>query len=414
MKLKYTIKSATDALKVHKSRSALTVLGILIAIASIIMMVSIGEGARGLILHELGGFGAENIVIRPGQEPQGPADLGNTLFADSIKSKDIEALKRKGNVPDLVEVYPFVIVPGSVSYGGETFRPTIFGGPATFFTNTLNIYPEQGTMYDETDIRQNASVVVIGADVKEELFGDSDALGQFIRVKDRKMRVVGVLPQRGQVSFMNIDELVLMPHTTAQTYLLGIDHFHEVAVKVSGPEAVDRAVLDIERTLRNSHGITDPSKDDFFIVTQQGLVEQIDTILNALTIFLSSVVAIALVVGGIGVMNIMLVSVTERTKEIGLRKALGATNRDISRQFLVESMILSAVGGIIGILIGAFMGFLAFLVVSNYFFEGWTYVFPVGAAILGVAVSSLVGLIFGIYPARQAAKKSPIEALRYE
>ncbi|MDX1535375.1 MAG: ABC transporter permease [Candidatus Spechtbacterales bacterium] len=414
MKLKHTIRSAVDALKIHKSRSALTVLGILIAIASIIMMVSIGEGARGLILNELGGFGAETIVIAPGQEPTGPSDIGNTLFADSLTNDDIEELKKKGNVPDLVEVYPIVIVSGSVSYEGETYTPTIYGGSADFFVKTLNIYPEQGTVYDETDIRQNANVAVIGSKVKEELFGNSEALGQYIRVKDRKMRVVGVLPQKGTVSFLNIDELVLIPYTTAQTYLLGIDHYHEIDVVVKSPKVVDRAVADIERTLRNSHGITDPDDDDFYVVTQEAIIEQINTILTALTIFLSSVVAIALVVGGIGVMNIMLVSVVERTKEIGLRKALGATSKDISRQFLVESMILSAAGGVVGIIMGGFMGFLAYLVVSTYFFPEWTYVFPVGAAVLGFTVSSIVGLIFGIYPAKQAAKKSPIEALRYE
>ena len=171
---------------------------------------------------------------------------------------------------------------------------------------------------------------------------------------------------------------------------------------------------DIEATLRESHGITDPEKDDFFVVTQEGVVQQISTIIGALTIFLSSIVAIALVVAGVGVMNIMLVSVTERTREIGLRKAVGATNKNILAQFLFEAMILTGTGGIIGIILGGLLSFIFSIILTQYAGLSWPFSFPIGAAVLGLFVSTLVGLIFGIYPARKAAKKSPIEALRYE
>ncbi len=225
---------------------------------------------------------------------------------------------------------------------------------------------------------------------------------------------MGVLPDKGQGTLFNFNELVLVPYTTAQTYLLGTDHFHEILVKAENPDVVARAVSDIERTLRISHNIDDPDKDDFFVVTQQGVVEQIKSIIGALTAFLSSVVAIALVVGGIGVMNIMLVAVVERTKEIGLRKAIGATDVDILRQFLFEAIILTGLGGTIGILAGATLSFIISFVLTKYLSLEWSFAFPIGAALLGVFVSALVGLVFGIYPARQAAKKSPIEALRYE
>jgi len=223
-----------------------------------------------------------------------------------------------------------------------------------------------------------------------------------------------VLSAHGQVTFFNPDEIVLMPYSTAQTYLLGIDYFNEVMIKAKSPKFVARTVRDVEVTMREMHNIKNPEKDDFFVVTQKGLVLQIATIINILTIFLSSVVAIALVVGGIGVMNIMLVSVTERTKEIGLRKALGATNKDISTQFILESVILTGLGGIIGIFLGVFIAFLISVLVTKFAGLSWPFVFPVGAAILGFTVSSFVGLIFGIYPAIQASKTSPIEALRYE
>lgn len=173
-----SLKIALVGLRTNKSRSALTILGIVIGITSIILMMSIGQGAENLILNEIGGLGAETIVIRPGREPSGPSDFGDTLFADSLKVRDIEALKRKSNVPDLVDIMPTVIVPGSVAYQGETFRPTIFGGVAEFFSETFNVYPEAGVLFDESDVRQRASVAVIGSRVKDELFGLSDAVGK--------------------------------------------------------------------------------------------------------------------------------------------------------------------------------------------------------------------------------------------
>jgi len=256
--------------------------------------------------------------------------------------------------------------------------------------------------------------VVIGSKVEGELFSGESALGKNIKIRDHNFRVIGVFPEYGQVMFFNIDELVLMPYTTAQTYLLGIDYYHEVMMRVNDPENLDRAVFDIESTIRERHNIDDPKDDDFFVETQQGVVDQIGTILSVLTLFLASVVAISLVVGGIGVMNIMLVSVTERTREIGLRKAIGATNKDIMFQFLLESILLTFAGGVIGIAIGVLLAVLSSFALSYSLSDEWTFSFPFSAALLGVGVSSIVGLIFGLYPARKASKKSPIEALRYE
>lgn len=414
MHFKYVLKTAYTGISSHKSRSALTILGIVIGITSIILMMSIGEAAENLILNEIGGMGAETIIIRPGKEPTGPTDIAGTLFADSLKVRDLEKLRRKENIPELVTIAPAVIVPGSVSFEGETYRPEIIGGSVEFFAEAFNIELQSGQFFDEIDIRSRAAVAVIGDEVKDELFGNRYAVGEYIKIKDKKFRVVGVIESTGQATFLNFDKLVIIPHTTAQTYLLGIDYYHEIMLRASSPEAVARTVRDIEITLREAHNITDPDKDDFFVITQQGVVDQIKIIIGTLTLFLSSVVAIALVVAGIGIMNIMLVSVTERTREIGLRKALGATERDISRQFLVESILLTAVGGVIGVILGAFLSFIIALTIRNVTNLAWEFVFPISAVILGVGVSSLVGLIFGIYPARQAAKKSPIEALRYE
>jgi putative ABC transport system permease protein len=414
MNIVYGIKEAYESVRTNKIRSFLTTLGIVIGIASIILIVSIGKGAELLILTQVEGMGADMIVLRPGKQPTGFSDISGTLFADSITEQDVKALQRQGNVPDLKSVAPAVVVTGNVSYGREAYTPTMFGWSAEFMADMFNVYPSEGVLFGQDEIDQKSRVVVIGAKVKEELFGDEDALGRNIKIRDHNFRIIGIFPDYGQVMFFNIDELVLMPYSTAQTYLLGIDYYHEVMLRVSDPDNIERAVYDIEATIRERHDIDDPEDDDFFVETQQGVVDQIGTILNVLTLFLSSVVAISLVVGGIGVMNIMLVSVTERTKEIGLRKALGATDKDILVQFLLESVLLTFAGGVIGILIGASFAMLASVILSYVLSDDWSFSFPFSAAVLGVAVSSMVGLVFGLYPASKAAKKSPIEALRYE
>jgi len=410
----HLFKNAIRALLAHKGRSALTILGIVIGVMSIILIVAIGRGSEALILNQIGGFGAEMVVIRPGQEPTGPTDIAQTLFADSLKSRDVEALKKKTNVPHLELIAPAVIVPGSVSYKGETFRGTVFGWSAELMSQMYDLYPTEGENFSEADIKQRASVAVIGSKVKDELFGETDPIGENIKIKDRNFRVIGVYASRGQVAGFNMDEIILLPYSTAQTYLLGIDYYHEVILMADDPANVLRTVEDVKDTIREMHDITDPEKDDFFVVTQEGIIGQVEAILGALTAFLSSVVAIALVVGGIGVMNIMLVSVTERTREIGLRKAVGATTADILKQFLVEAILLTFTGGVIGIAIGFVLSIIATYGISSYLNTEWIFSFPLSAAVLGVGVSVIVGLIFGIYPARKASQKSPIEALRYE
>lgn len=414
MRFTHTFKTATASLRVHKARSFLTILGIVIGIAAIILITSIGRGAENLILAQIAGLGAETVVLRPGKHPTGPSDFVDTLFADSITDRDIDLLERQADSIGIVEIAPAVFLSGSVSYRGETYRPQIFGMPAEFMARTFNVYPSEGTLFTESDIRARASVAVIGSKVKEELFGEEEAIGRTIRFKNHAFRIIGIFPPTGQIAFFNVDEVVLVPQTTAQKTLLGINYYNEVILRAENAEVVPDVIEEVTLAIRESHDIENPDDDDFFVESQQAAVEQIQTITRALTVFLSSVVAIALVVGGIGVMNIMLVSVTERTREIGLRKALGATDSNILTQFLIEAVVLTATGGIVGIAIGGIFGFLASIVLRYALASGWNFAFPVGSALLGFAISGLVGLVFGLYPARQASKKSPIEALRYE
>lgn len=415
MHITHLYKTSFTGLKTNRVRSLLTVLGIVIGISSIILIFSLGKGVESLITNELSGMGADTIVIRPGQQPKGLSDFTETLFSDSLKSRDVDALKKKSNVPHLSKIAPAVIVTGGASYKGEVYKPMIMGWTAELMLEMFGAEIETGDIFYDNDIKSKASVALIGSKVKEELFGnEDDVIGKNIKIKERNIRVIGVFKKQGQVSSFNVDELIVIPYSTAQIYLMGIDHYHEIITKADSPENVARTVRDIEDTLREMHGITDPSKDDFFVVTPEGMLEQIGSILDALTLFLSAVVGIALVVGGVGVMNIMLVSVTERTKEIGLRKAIGATNKDIMIQFLFEAIMLTITGGVMGIVLGSSASLLVTIGIVSFTDYSWTFNFPIGASILGILVSGMIGVVFGIYPAKKASEKSPIEALRYE
>lgn len=412
MKFIDLIKIAFEALRRNKARSLLTVLGIVIGITAIILVVSIGRGAEQLILNQVQAFGSKTISVEPGRQPQGPSDFAE-LFSDSLKQEDVEALKKSENVQGVEKVTPIVMQSETVSYEGETFRSSIMGS-TNVVAEVLDVYPEQGFLFTDEDVESRESVAVIGNRVKEELFGPSDAVGEKIKIKGRPFRVVGVLGEKGQGAFFNTDEMILIPYTTAQSYLFGIDHFHSIMVQAETEDAVPRVEEEITLTLRELHDIDDPSKDDFRVETQEDAKERVGTITGILTALLVSVAAISLVVGGVGIMNIMLVSVVERTKEIGLRKAVGATRKDIMNQFLLESVILTGVGGILGVFIGFLISWGTAIALSQFFLGGWELVFSIPAALIGFGVSALIGLTFGLYPARQAADKSPIEALRYE
>lgn len=412
MNAKNTLKTAITGLKLQKSRSLLTILGIVIGITAIIMVTSLGQGAQNLILGEIRSIGSKVIAVHPGRQPQGPTDI-LSMFSDSLKEKDLIALKKKENVPHLSKIMPIVFGSEVASYETDTYRPTMIGA-TDLFAEIYSAYPAEGRLFTEEEIKGYVDVVILGSKVKDELFGSSDALNQKIKIKGRNFRVIGILPKKGQSSFLNFDELAIVPYTTAQQYIFGRKYFDRLVIEADLEKNVDQTVEDVKITLRNSHNITDPEKDDFNVETQASAMDMVGTITNVLTLFLASIAAISLLVGGIGIMNIMLVSVTERTREIGLRKAIGATGKDILTQFLFEAAILTVLGGIVGILLGALLSFGVSLVLSKALSLNWAFVFPLNAALLGLIISAVVGLIFGLYPARKASLKDPIEALRYE
>ncbi len=412
MNLKTTIKSARNALVAHKSRSFLTIIGIVIGIASIIVIMSTTQAATELILGQVKGMGSSNFEVIPGKQPKGPSDFAQ-LFTESLKDRELNAILNKRNVPQLKAVSPNILVTGKLTYQGQSFTPTILGS-SPFMAELLDIEPIVGRMFNESDIKNQAKVIVIGSEIAEDLFEDNAAVGKKLRLKGSNFRVIGVFPPKGQVAFANVDKMALLPYSTAKNYLQKQSHYNSILGQASSEKELPRTIEDVKSTLRELHDITDPKDDDFHIATQADLIDRVSLITGVLSSLLIAVAAISLIVGGIGIMNVMLVSVTERTKEIGIRKAVGATNIDIRNQFLVEAIILTFAGGFLGVVLGAIISKIVSIILSSQLQIDWMFVVPLNAVIIAVTASSLVGLVFGLYPAVSASKKNPINTLRYE
>jgi putative ABC transport system permease protein len=413
MTLRHLIKTSLTGLRTNRSRSILTILGIVIGITAIMLVVSLGAGAQNLILGEVQGLGTNTIAIIPGQVSTNPSAGAGSLYSDSLKPADVTALENKANVPGLISLMPVVIGADTASYDSNTYQITIFGA-TDLISSIFNLVPAEGQFFDQSDVDSMSSSIVIGADVANYLFENQDPLNQNITIKGRNFRVVAILPKSGGGSLFDFDSMVIMPYTTVMTYVTGQKYYNRIITQAVSDAEVPVTAANIKLTLEESHNITDPTKDDFTVETQQSLANTLGTITSALTWFLVAVASIALFVGGVGIMNIMLVSVTERTREIGLRKALGAKDRDILSQFLLEAVLLTVIGGVVGIILGSVLAYLIALILSHFLAINWQFVFPWSGAILGITVSAVIGLVFGGYPARQASKKSPIEALRYE
>ena len=415
MRLRDSFISARATLKHGKVRSFLTMLGIVIGISSVIVLMSIGASAQDYILGQVQGLGSNLIIVIPGNSGNGrfqsPAQAQGIVI-DSLKQLDVDALERD---PSIVAVTEEVRGQADVVYGDNDVTVTYDGVPSNFFA-IRNFAIGRGYPFTDDDVNSFNHVAVIGSKLADTLFGPgSDPIGQSIRVKNVSFRIVGVLAPKGTGAFgIDQDNLVIVPVSVAQKQMLGITYFNDIVVQANNAYTVDFAKSRVQNILEQSHGITNSDKDDFTIQTQQDVLAILGNITSVLTLFLTAIASISLIVGGIGIMNIMLVSVIERTKEIGLRKAVGATDRDILQQFLVEAIMLTFVGGVIGIALGGIVVTAAYLIIAKALAVSWTFEFPISAVITAVAVSSITGIAFGLYPARQAARKSPIEALRYE
>ncbi len=419
MDLKDSIKISFIALKANKTRSALTMLGIVIGIGAVILMMSLGKGAESLILGQIQSLGSNNIFIEPGAfDPKGGIDvMTSTIEGMTIKTltlKDMEAIAKD---PLVDMVYPMVYGVERVVYRSQDEKITFMGSTPDAYEMD-NWHTAKGREFDNEEVKSMARVATLGHKIAKDLFGEEDPIGKTIRIKKTNFKVIGVMEERGMEMFQNYDEYIYIPVTTAQKLLLGIDHLNAITVRAINEDVIDLLMENIRLILRETHNIYNPegdlSKDDFKVMSQVEATEMVGQITGILTALLSSIAAIALIVGGIGIMNIMLVSVTERTREIGLRKAVGARNKDILIQFLIESVILTVLGGIIGFMGGTLISLGASIGLSKVLNTGWSFVMPFDAVILAFGVAAVVGLVFGIYPAKKAAKLNPIEALRHE
>jgi putative ABC transport system permease protein len=418
MNLKDSIKISIIALKANKTRSALTMLGIVIGIGAVILMMSLGKGAESLIVGQIQSLGANSVYIEPGSfDPKSGGFMESALEEMTIKTltlKDVEAIKKD---PLVDMVYPMVYGVGRAVYQSEDEKITFLGiTPEAYIMDDWHAVIGRDISDDE--VKGMARVATLGYKIAQDLFGNEDPIGKTIRIKKTNFKVIGVMEERGVEMFQNYDEYVYVPVSTAQKLLLGIDHLNAITVHAINEDVVPQLIENIRLILRETHNIYNPegdlSKDDFKVMSQVEASNMMTQITSILTAFLSSIAAIALVVGGIGIMNIMLVSVTERTREIGLRKAVGARNKDILNQFLIESMTMTFLGGIIGFIGGTLFSLLTSIVLSKVLNTSWSFVMPFGAVVLALGVAAIVGLAFGIYPAKKAAKLNPIEALRHE
>ena len=402
------LSTALRGVTVNPTRSLLTMLGIIIGVGSVILMSSVGASMQGVILGQVSSLGAKSMVIFPGRE-EGGAGAVQAGF-DSLTFEDLRALER---LPSITNVAPNIFVTGTTVYGEEEGTPQVFGITDKFFLNQ-NIEAETGRLISEADVDGARAVALLGSEAREKFFGQQNPLGKRIKIGNNYYTVIGTVKALGSQFFQSADDRIYVPYTVARN-VSGQRHINQITMQATG--TFEQAFYDVRALLRQRHGIENPEndteKDDFIVHSSEEASDILGSVSLGLTMFITMIAAISLVVGGIGIMNIMLVSVKERTREIGLRKAVGAKSRDILLQFLVEAVVLTTIGGLIGMVLG--IG-LAWLIAA--FVEGLlsTYVFAVSvpSLVAAMVMAAGTGLLFGISPARQAAKLPPMEALRYE
>jgi putative ABC transport system permease protein len=403
-----------SAVTVNKVRSGLTMLGIVIGIASVIALVAVGQGSQASIASSVNSLGANLIMVTPGaQRSFGSNVRGAAGSSQTLTPDDATAIESLSNV---AAVAPEVSGRYQVIYKTSNTNTSIMGTTAAYLS-VRNVSVDTGTFITDTDVSNSNRVAIIGPTVLQALFAPSSdasatpemAIGQTIKIKSAQFTVVGVTVAKGGSGFSNQDDMIYIPLSTAQHYLTGsTSYVTEVDVEASTQNAMTQVQEDINALLLSRHNIVDSTKADFTVLNQASLVSTASSVTSTFTTLLAAIAAISLLVGGIGIMNMMLTTVTERTREIGLRKAIGAKKHDITTQFLAESVMLTFTGGVVGIIVG----WLAAVIIS--YFAGIATSMSVPYILLAFFVSAAIGIIFGYYPARRAAGLNPIEALRYE
>ena len=399
------VKVALQSILKNTMRSLLTMLGIIIVVGAVIVMVAVGLGAQQRIQQQIENLGTNMIVLTAGATTQGGVSQGAQSF-NRLTVANVDALRRESTL--LTAISPVIVTGGHVQGGVGNWR-TMVNGVAVDYATIRDWGTSSGSFFDATDVRVARKVVVIGATVAANLYPEQDPVGQEIQIRSVPFRIIGVLAAKGQTaSGSDQDDVVLAPYTTVQTRLAGRQFIPQILASTASPSDIRGAMEEITSIMREQHRLAAWEDNDFTVRNQADLAEAAQSTTEVMTLLLAAIASISLLVGGIGIMNIMLVSVTERTREIGIRLAIGARGSDVMIQFLVESTVMSLVGGAIG----TAAGFAGASVLGH--FTGWNTAVSVPTVVLALAFSASVGIFFGFYPARRASTLDPIEALRYE
>ncbi|MEA2007271.1 MAG: ABC transporter permease [Patescibacteria group bacterium] len=409
------VKISLRNLAASKLRSFLTVLGVVIGVASVIIIFSVGISAQELILDQIKGIGSNLVIVLPGASNEdGSPTAVFGIMTTTFTYDDLQALRNKKNVPE-VEAAAGYVLGTTVASSKNEEKLASFTGVTASYLEVESTQVERGRFFTEEEERGLARVTVLGVEIADELFPDEDPINKNLKVGDQKYMVVGVLEERGAAAFgaTSQDDTIFVPLKTAQKLIMGINHLGFARLKIEDAQLIDLAKENVTLTLRDRHNISNPENDDFSVRDQASALETLTTVTNALRYFLLAIGTVSLVVGGVGIMNIMLIAVSQRIKEVGTRKAVGAKNSDILTQFIIESSAVSFLGGIVGVVLGVLVSFVVSFVVQ-YLGYNWPFRVSLLSILVASLISIMIGVSFGLYPAKKASKISPMEALRYE
>ncbi len=409
------IKISLRNLSSFKLRSFLTILGVIIGVSSVIIIFSIGQSAQALILDQLKGVGSNLIGILPGSsEEKGPPASVMGISITTLKYEDLLELINQSRNPYIEKGAGYVLGVTSVSFENKNFNVS-FTGVTHQYLEVENAELKKGRFFNREEETNLSQVVVLGSIIAQDLFGKENPINKKIKIGEHKFKVIGVFKERGSVAFgiSSQDESIFIPLLTAQKIFLNINHLGFIRLKVIEENLVSQAIVQSREILRQRHNLQKNEKDDFSIRSLTMAISILKNVTNVLRYFLLAIGSISLLVGGVGIMNIMLISVNQRIREIGIRKAVGARNSDLLLQFIFESVFVSLLGGLIGIILGIGLSFLAAKIISHLGYD-WKFLISIWSIFWAVLISFLIGVMFGIYPARKASKISPMESLRYE